>query len=106
VHHRTIQINHQLDAKNFQYILHQVGDLFELNVKLRCQKVKHPLSFSIGNTVPSVTNTSLLMLFVVSHSEHVSTLRGLNTGIINVQSGGTCIVTAVLYTSGAKPFIL
>jgi len=21
--------------------LHQVGDLFELNVKLRCQKVKH-----------------------------------------------------------------
>jgi len=23
-------------------LLHQVGDLFELNVKLRCQKVKHP----------------------------------------------------------------
>jgi len=22
-------------------LLHQVGDLFELNVKLRCQKVKH-----------------------------------------------------------------
>jgi len=24
--------------------LHQVGDLFELNVKLRCQKVKHVLT--------------------------------------------------------------
>jgi len=23
--------------------LHQVGDLFELNVKLRCPKVKYPL---------------------------------------------------------------
>jgi hypothetical protein len=91
VHHRTSQINHELDATNFQFInltfvysstcfgrfpthyqelndcsgslwlylrivvivvlcswsgrpaeklLHQVGDLFELNVKLRCQKVK------------------------------------------------------------------
>jgi hypothetical protein len=42
VHRRTIQINHQPDATIFQFIekfLHQVGDLFELNVKLWCQKV-------------------------------------------------------------------
>jgi hypothetical protein len=34
VHHRTIQINHQLKE-----LLHQVGDLFELNVELHCQKL-------------------------------------------------------------------
>jgi hypothetical protein len=34
MHHRKIQINHQTEK-----LLHQVGNLFELNVKLRCQKV-------------------------------------------------------------------
>jgi hypothetical protein len=61
VHHRTIQVNHQPDATIFQLIIlpfvysstcfgrfptHQVGDLFELNVKLQCQKVDHILLIS------------------------------------------------------------
>ena len=53
MHHRTIQINPQPDATIFQFIIltfvysspyigrfYQFGDLFELNVKLRCQKIK------------------------------------------------------------------
>jgi hypothetical protein len=32
-------------------MLHQVGDLFELNVKLRCQKVnENPLSLTMADT--------------------------------------------------------
>jgi hypothetical protein len=30
-------------------LLHQVGDLFELNVKLRCQKVKHRKPSNVRN---------------------------------------------------------
>ena len=97
VHHRTIQINHQPDAKIFQFIIltsdysstcfgrfpahhqelndcsgslwfylrivvtvvlcswsgrHQVGDLFELNVKLRCQKANVLISYQFLHNIP------------------------------------------------------
>jgi len=37
--------------------LHQVGDLFELNVKLRCQKVKNPLFYGTRGLITLLTRT-------------------------------------------------
>jgi len=36
--------------------LHQVGDLFELNVKLRCQKVNQTDIHSAGQTIALIWN--------------------------------------------------
>ena len=110
MHHRTIEINHQPDARVFQFIiltfvysstcfghfpahhqelngcsgslwfylcivvivvLHQIGDLFELNVKLRCQKFKHinPLNAELNHLC------HLLALLGVHHFFHVSRIR-------------------------------
>jgi len=37
-------------------MLHQVGNLFELNVKLRCQKVKYSKSTFSQNTTNIIVN--------------------------------------------------
>jgi len=47
--------------------LHQVGDLFELNVKLWCQKVKRPvLTSQKKNELPPLHTRGAMSLFIVT----------------------------------------
>jgi len=46
--------------------LHQVGDLFEVNVKLRCQKVKITPTF-FGVNTPSSESLQVVLVKVMNY---------------------------------------
>jgi len=59
-------------------LLHLVGDLFELNVKLRCQKVKAYINiviFMTGERVEGHVQNSALELSSLKHSSPIYIFR-------------------------------
>jgi hypothetical protein len=60
-------------------LLHQIGDLFELNVKQRCQNVKEFRLFTSELTVNTLKNVSAIMLHVET-TLHVGVSTHLQRG--------------------------
>jgi len=57
-------------------LLHQVGDLFELNVKLRCQKVKViSMSYHVSAILYSLTTENGGNIYVQDHNREQGTSR-------------------------------
>ena len=61
-------------------MLHQVGNLFEINVKLRCQKVKYYESVSVDLVMQQTNACAMLYCHVASSAVLYSVIQkdGLN----------------------------
>jgi hypothetical protein len=88
-------------------MLHQVGDLFELNVKLRCQKVHESETSTLYATMQCLTyreqcapalsgsvigdaeaSSDTIAVCSYNHTKHMNTYCGQSAVFLNAVAGG------------------